>query len=91
MIFTLKPSGSLDFDTVPVVWKAAHQQFAAATEIELDFADVTYCNSAALALLLEWLMEAEEAGKRLRIKRLPSKMLAIATTCGIGRMFEGLT
>lgn len=44
----------------------------------LDLEGVTRCDSAAVALLLEWRRRARAAGVKLRYENLPENLLAIA-------------
>jgi phospholipid transport system transporter-binding protein len=70
--------GELVFRTVTALDRAARKLFAAAAEVEVDLAGVTRCDSAALALLLEWAGRAKRGGKQLRYRSLPASLLSIA-------------
>lgn len=70
--------GELVFRTVTALDRAAHRAFKGAKELEVDLAGVTRCDSAALALLLEWAGRARRSGTVLRYRSLPAALLAIA-------------
>jgi len=70
--------GELGFRTVTRLDREARRAFADQRELEVDLAGVTRCDSAALALLLEWVGRAHRAGVALRFRNLPSALLSIA-------------
>lgn len=47
-------------------------------DLELDLADVERADSAALALLLEWMRQGRASGYTIRYRNLPEQLLAIA-------------
>ena len=51
---------------------------AAATALEIDCSGITTCDSAGLAVLLEWLGTARRAGRNLRYTQLPAGLAALA-------------
>jgi phospholipid transport system transporter-binding protein len=71
-------SGSLDFGSVPAVYRAGLEQFGTDGDIVLDLAGVTRANSAGLALLLEWQRLARQGGRALRLRNLPASLRNIA-------------
>lgn len=70
--------GELVFRTVTALDRAARKAFAGVKDVEVDLAGVTRCDSAALALLLEWAGRARRSGSALRYRGLPDALLAIA-------------
>lgn len=88
MTVRIRLSGALDFETVPELWSKVRQQFRQASVIELDCGEVSYCNSAALALLLECIMEGKALQKTFRVINIPSGLMAIASACGVKKMIE---
>ena len=66
------------FRTVTPLDRAARKPFAKLKDVEVDLAGVTRCDSAALALLLEWAGRAQRSGSVLRYRNLPAALLAIA-------------
>ena len=70
--------GELVFSTVTALDQAARRAFAGVADVEVDLSGVTRCDSAALALLLEWAGRARRAGTALRYRSLPATLLSIA-------------
>lgn len=70
--------GELVFRTVMPLDHAARKPFAKLKEVDVDLVGVTRCDSAALALLLEWAGRAQRGGSVLRYRNLPAALLAIA-------------
>ncbi len=66
--------GPLTYATVPAL--AREHPSHPATSIALD--GVTHADSAGLALLLEWLRTAGEAGESLTFHDLPEQFISIA-------------
>ena len=54
--------------------------------IEIDLAGVTRCDSAAVALLLEWVRVAERRGARLAFRNLPASLAAIASISDVDQL-----
>ena len=70
--------GELVFGTVTPLDRIARKAFGRAKDVEIVLAGVTRCDSAALALLLEWAGRAHRNGGVLRYRSLPESVLAIA-------------
>jgi len=75
-------SGRLDFTTASQALKAINEQMLAnptappATQV-IDLGAVTHSNSAGLALMIEWLAEAQRIGRTIRLLR------QISTVCQV--------
>ena len=54
------------------------RRLARAGDMVVDFAGVTVADSAALALLLDWMRCARAAGNRLAVRGLPAAMASLA-------------
>jgi len=78
--------GELDFATVGGLLAQGLAAFDGTSEVELDLHGVTRSNSAALALLLEWLDHGRSRGFELHFVNLPESLLAIARMSNV----EGL-
>lgn len=76
-------SGDLGFGTVSRMLKESHAGFLDAGDIEVDLSGVTRADSAGLALLVEWLRAAEQAGRRISFVNMPAQMQSIARICGL--------
>ena len=79
-------SGELGFDTVSRLLEAGDAAFAPHRAVELDMSGVTRCDSAAVALLLEWVRRVEARGGRIAFRDLPPSIHAIASISDV----EGL-
>jgi ABC-type transporter Mla MlaB component len=80
--------GTLDFDTVPLLMKQARQLFAAADSIQVDFAGVTGCNSAGLALLLEMAREMKRQNKSIQFLNMPKHIRTFAEAYAVAEELE---
>lgn len=69
-------TGPMVFDTV-VQWLDQGKQRLQG-RVEFDLGAVSAADSAALALLVEWLRLAGEAGSQLQFRNVPAQLLAIA-------------
>lgn len=49
----------------------------------IDLADVTHSNSAGLALMIEWLAEAQRNGLNIRFENIPNSLRQISTVCQV--------
>ncbi len=74
--------GELTFATVPTVWQSAQGLFSG-EHLYFDLAQVTRADSAALALVLEWLRLAQARGVNLRLGHVPPQLLAVAKVSGV--------
>ena len=70
--------GVLDFTTVGRLLGEGAAAFSEYPRVLLDLQGVTHSNSAALALLLEWLDIGKARGFELSFANLPESLLAIA-------------
>lgn len=73
-----KVSGVLDATTVTELLKQSHGGFDGAQSIDVDLAPVTESDSSGLALLIEWLRLARDAGKKIHFENLPEQIMALA-------------
>ncbi len=85
-------SGCLDFTTATQVLGAVNEQMSAIpaensnahSDIQvIDLAAVTQSNSAGLALLIEWLAEAQRNGRNIRFENIPNSLRQISTVCQV--------
>ncbi len=76
-------SGELGFGTVSRLLKDSRAGFSDGNDIEVDLSGVTRADSAGLALLVEWLREAERAGRAISFVNMPAQMQSIARICGL--------
>ena len=71
------PAGELTMVSAPAVLEDGRRLARAGDQV-VDFAGVTVADSAALALLLDWMRCAREAGNRLAVRSLPAGMASLA-------------
>jgi phospholipid transport system transporter-binding protein len=76
-------AGDLNFQTVMQVWKDSLPLMNKYSTLNLDFSGVKQANSAALALLLEWLHFAKQCQKPISFNQLPAQLRSIASVAGI--------
>lgn len=85
-----KPSTELTFNTVQFdsvrlmeLFKDNHT-----SSVSFDLAEVSLCDSAGLALLIEAKRLCMEFGKELVMKEIPKAILSLAEFCGVEAMLE---
>ena len=71
------PAGELTMVSAPAVLEDG-RRLARAGDMVVDFAGVTVADSAALAVLLDWMRCARAAGNRLAVRGLPAAMASLA-------------
>jgi phospholipid transport system transporter-binding protein len=71
-------TGPLDFATVSALLPLGADAIAKNQAAVIDLAGVTEGDSAALALLIEWLSIAQSAKHPLRYENLPSQLMQLA-------------
>lgn len=78
--------GCLTFKTVRTALETSRRLFDRHDTWDIDLAAVTRCDSAAVALLVEWMSWAETAGKRIVFRNVPQQLLAIARISEVDRL-----
>lgn len=76
-------SGELTFNTAASGIDKTDKLFAETASLDVDLSDVTRSDSAGLALLIEWMRQAEQLNKPIRYFNMPSQMLAMAEASGL--------
>lgn len=71
-------SGDLEFATVPDLEHEARHLFKEHDQLDIDLQQVRRSDSAGVALLVEWVRQAEKYQCKLRFFNIPEQMLAIA-------------
>ena len=75
----LAVSGALVFATATALRALGRQTFSGSTgAIELDLSAVGRADSAGLALLIDWLAWARQAGRTMKFSGIPAALLALA-------------
>lgn len=81
--------GTLDFDTVPLLYRQTERLLGDRVALTVDVSSVERVNSAGVALLLEWLAEARRRGCELSFRGLPESILAVARLSGVEHLLTG--
>lgn len=79
----IKIEGVLDLTNVNTLKKQTISLFNGPSEIQFDLSAVVHSNSAALALLLEWLKLADKTQKSLSFINFPEHLREMARVYGI--------
>ena len=80
--------GSINFDTAVSLWTTSLPLLKNSKELLFDFSNVIKANSAALALLLEWIKYARDEQKKIVFQHLPSQLISVATVAGISQFLS---
>jgi phospholipid transport system transporter-binding protein len=71
-------AGALDFDTVTHLLTTGAAAIGSGDAAIIDLSGVTSSDSAGLALLIEWLSVAREAGRSLRYENVSAQIKQLA-------------
>src|SRR5690554_4042916 len=86
-----KLSGGVNAETVTALFPQALELLTQAPQAwSLDMTDVKQVSSAAVALVLECLTQAEQTNKRIEITGMPEQMFSIIEICGLEPLFAPL-
>lgn len=69
--------GELNLVTVGALWKESRRLFQRQPPVWIDLAGVSHCDSAGVALLVDWLRQARTDGRDLKFANPTPQMLAI--------------
>jgi len=79
--------GAVTLETVPGLIGAADEFLRHGASV-IDFRGVTEVDSAAVALALEWLRRARDAGTGLQLANLPPAMENLAKLYGVSDLLQ---
>ena len=79
----VKVSGELNFSTVMRVWQETLSLVQQRNDLHFDFTQVGACDSAGLALILEWVKYAKTHNKSIRFSHFPEQLGSIITMSGM--------
>jgi anti-anti-sigma factor len=82
-------SGRLCGQTVGQLWQKGQQLIKGQTAFTVDLADVSFCDSAGLALLIELLRDAKRHNQAIHYINVPKQLLAIAKVSGVEGWING--
>ncbi|MES2216775.1 MAG: STAS domain-containing protein [Pseudomonadota bacterium] len=83
---SLQVSGALNFVTVVALWRESLAKLPAYNALHFDMAKVSDCNSAGLALMLEWLKYAKRNNKKIIFNNIPANLASIIKVAGINQI-----
>lgn len=78
--------GELSFKTVVKLLADFQALPDQGNEIQIDLQGVSRADSAGLALLVEWMRNAQALGKSIRFLNIPQQMLAIARVSSLDQV-----
>lgn len=80
-------SGDLDFSNVMSIYQQSQKLFAAAqAEIIFDFGALKTTNSAALALIINWMRLAKKQKKNIQFRNLSNDIMSLAKSSGLDKV-----
>lgn len=87
---TLSLEGALDFNRVPAVWRQGCETIEQQPQASLtiDLSAVTQCDSAALAMLIDWQRRAAKKQLQLNFRQAPQQLHAIAALCNLNHLLS---
>jgi anti-anti-sigma factor len=87
----LAVSGDLDFNNVMSVYQKSLKAFATRnSNIIIDFAELRSANSAALAIIINWMSLAKKTDKTIQLKNLSNDVLSLAKASGLDKIMAPL-
>lgn len=81
-------AGELNFSTVVTLWKDSLALLAPRAELHFDLSQVGSCDSAGLALILEWIKFAEKNNKTIKFSHIPKQLESIVRVSGIHQILD---
>ncbi len=82
-------SGVLDATTAGEMLKQSREPFASVAALDIDLAGVSEADSAGLALLIEWVRLAKQAGRSIRFENVPDQIAALARISEVDDLLFG--
>jgi phospholipid transport system transporter-binding protein len=76
-------AGELSFASVKQALRQTANLLDSPNRTVFDLAEIAKADSAGLALMLEWLRQADASGVELHYAQLPGQLLAMAQVAGI--------
>ena len=81
-------SGQLGFETVPEVWRKSRAVLNDGAASVIDLGAVTQVDSAALALVIEWMRWARTHDRQLEVVNIPEALRALARISEVENLIE---
>ncbi len=70
--------GVLSKEVIPALWQQGQELWQGLAEVRLDLADLQHCDSAGLAMLIDWLRIARQRPQRLTLANIPAQIHDLA-------------
>lgn len=80
--------GDVSFATVMHLLHESRSMFEHEPNIRLDFSGVESIDSAGLALVIEWMREANQGERKLEIRNPPQRLIALARISDVERLLQ---
>lgn len=84
----LRIAGDLNFLTVPKLSAQSSVLLEQCRQLHFDLKKIHSSNSAALALIIEWIQYAKRTNKPISFSNVPAQLVAIAAAVGIEGFFS---
>ena len=81
--------GDVSFATAEQILQDSKKLFRRQDNVAVDCAAVEKTDSAGLALLLEWVAQAQRSGSSIRFENIPDRLRAIAQTAEVEDLLSG--
>lgn len=81
-------SGEVCFDDAARLLAAGDAAFGSLQVAEVDLSGISRADSAGLALLLEWSVSAQAAGRSLRYRNIPSAIASLAVISDVAELLS---
>ncbi|HTM63642.1 MAG TPA: STAS domain-containing protein [Gammaproteobacteria bacterium] len=79
--------GDLDFSNVMSIYQQSQKLFTAPqSEIIIDFIELKSTNSAALALIINWMRLAKKQKKNIQFRNLSNDIMSLAKSSGLDKV-----
>lgn len=85
---TLHVSGVIDFSNANIIWEQSLPLLSSKSRFDIDFSKIESANSAALALLIEWIKYAKREKKPIQFHYLPKNLVSVASVAGLDQFLS---
>ena len=85
---SLQVTGDLNFATVVSLWAESLNIIQDLPVLTFDLTGVKTCNSAGLALLIEWIKYAKHHAKTISFTNIPKNLLAIIKLADVDHLVQ---
>ena len=80
--------GRLTRENVAELWPRGTEAIAGSSFVDLDLEQVSMCDTAGVAMLVDWLRIARSNDRELRFHGAPDQMLAIARVSDLAQLLD---